>query len=166
MFKKIFSKATGEDLILELRKKTFNESKADSIVEHVNINSVDNDGKSFLHHMCSENRTEQIRWLIKQGIDKELQDYYDETALTLTLKNDSFDSFKFSQNRKPSSLSENCFTRILYFWRNVDSPNETNLMGCFSMLLYDRFSVVARFKPVENDSCQHLLIFSSRRNSL
>lgn len=94
MFGNLFSKSTVEDLLNELRSNNFNESKADKIIEHININAVDNDGKSLLHHMCVENRIEPIRWLIKKGIDKELHDYYDESAITLAVKNKSLESFE------------------------------------------------------------------------
>jgi len=88
-----FSKPTSEDLLNELQKETFNESKANSILEHVDINAIDNDGKTFLHHVCFENIDEPIRWLAKNGIDKDIEDYDGETALTLAIKNNCFESF-------------------------------------------------------------------------
>ncbi len=93
MFENLFSKPTNADLLKILKKSPFNEKKANSILEHVNINSVDNEGKTFLHHLCTENITEPLNWLVKQGINKELADYYDNTALNLAISTGSFDSF-------------------------------------------------------------------------
>lgn len=93
MLKSFFSKPTSEDLLKELQKESFNESKADSILEHVDINAVDNDGKTFLHHVCFRNIVEPIRWLVRNGIEKEVEDYYGETALSLAIKEKSFEAF-------------------------------------------------------------------------
>lgn len=93
MLRNLFSKPTGEDLFKELQKESFNESKANSILEHVDINSIDNDGKTFLHHVCYENIHLPIRWLVKNGIDKDTEDYDGNTALLIALKNDCFESY-------------------------------------------------------------------------
>ena len=93
MFNNLFSKPTTGDLLKVLQKEPFNESKADSILEHVKINSLDNNGKTFLHHLCSEDIVEPINWLVKNGIDKEIEDYYDDSALNTAIKSDSFNAF-------------------------------------------------------------------------
>ena len=89
MFENLFSKPTTADLLKLLKKSPFNEKKANSILEHVNINSVDNEGKTFLHHICTDNITEPLSWLIDKGINKELADYYDNTALNLAINSES-----------------------------------------------------------------------------
>ena len=93
MFGNFFSKPTTEDLLKVLYKDSFDESDASSMLESVDINAVDNDGKSFLHLLCIDNKIEPLSWLVKNGINKELEDYYDETALALAIKNKSFDAF-------------------------------------------------------------------------
>jgi len=93
MFQNLFSKPTTADLLKILKKTPFNEKKANSILEHVNINALDNEGKTFLHHICDEDITEPISWLVKQGINKEISDYYDNTALNIAINNDCDDCF-------------------------------------------------------------------------
>lgn len=93
MFGNIFSKPTTEDLLKLLKKEPFDESKADSILEDVKINALDSEGKSFLHHLCIENIDEPIKWLVKNGINKEIEDYYGDSALHLAIKNDSNKAF-------------------------------------------------------------------------
>ena len=108
MFKSLFSKPTPEELLKVLRKESFDMTKADTILESIDINSVDTEGKSFLHHLCIENIGEPIEWLVKNGIDKELEDYYNNTALKFTIQYES----------------TNAFTKLLESGVDVDKQNK------------------------------------------
>ena len=138
MFENLFSKPTTEDLLKVIMKEPFKESKANTILETIDINSIDNDGKSFLHHVCSENISEPIKWLVKNGINKELEDYYDESALMSAIKNDSFKSFNIllesgydvdKQDRNGRTILQNSllcsdlkfFKKIVNYTKNIDN---------------------------------------------
>jgi len=99
MFGNLFSKPTKEDLLKILKKTPFNSKKADSMLEDIDINAVDNEGKTFLHQLCIENITESLPWLVQNGINKELADYYDNTAMQLCLNNNSFEAFEVLLNQ-------------------------------------------------------------------
>lgn len=93
MFKSLFSDPTSEDLVNEVQKESFTESDADSILEYIDINAIDNEGKTFLHHACFSNKVKPIQWLIRKGIDKDIEDYNGETPLIMSIKNGCFESF-------------------------------------------------------------------------
>jgi len=159
MFGKLFSKPTTEDLLKILRKEPFNEDKADDILESVNINSLDNDGKSFLHHVCIEDISEPIKWLVKNGIDKELMDYYDETALTLAIKNESNKAFMKllesgfdvdKQNRNGRTIVQDSltfpdlrfYTRIKEFSKNINNIDKNGRNILFDAVATGNYDII------------------------
>lgn len=152
MFQSLFSKSTTEDLLKLLKKEPFDESKANAILESVDINSLDNDGKSFLHHLCIENISEPIQWLVKNGINKELEDYYDDSALTLAMKYNSTKAFikllelgydVDKQNRRGRTLLQDAlFYENLEYFNQIKnySKNINNIDQDGKNILFDAVS--------------------------
>ncbi len=85
MIGKLFKK-TADDLIEEIKSKNFNESKADSILEHININHTNQNLQNFLHIAALENNHKAIAWLLKNGINVRDVDGEGQTALLIACK--------------------------------------------------------------------------------
>ena len=45
-----------------------------------NVNSIDNDGKTALHYAYESGDDDMIEYLIKNGLDESLLDYFGKTA--------------------------------------------------------------------------------------
>ncbi|WP_421716594.1 ankyrin repeat domain-containing protein [Arcobacter arenosus] len=86
MIKKLFKKATIDDLLKELKSSTFKEDKVNSMLEHLNINHVNQNNENFLHLMILNNKIESAKWLVKNGIDINYQDSKGNSPLMLACK--------------------------------------------------------------------------------
>jgi len=86
MIKKLFKKATIDDLLKELKSSTFKEDKVDSMLEHLNINHINQNNENFLHLMILDNKIESAKWLVKKGIDINYQDSKGNSPLMLASK--------------------------------------------------------------------------------
>ncbi len=87
MIKKLFKKATIDDLLKELKSSTFKEDKVNSMLEHLNINHINQNNENFLHLMILDNKIESAKWLVKRGIDINYQDSKGNSPLMLASKN-------------------------------------------------------------------------------
>ncbi|RXK05334.1 ankyrin repeat domain-containing protein [Halarcobacter bivalviorum] len=85
MIGKLFKK-TADDLIEEIKSKDFNESKADSILEHININHTNQNLQNFLHIATLENKPKAVKWLLKNKINVREVDGEGQTALLIASK--------------------------------------------------------------------------------
>ena len=85
MIGKLFKK-TADDLIEEIKKKDFNESKADSILEDININHTNQNLQNFLHIATLANKPKAVKWLLKNGINIRDVDGEGQTALLIACK--------------------------------------------------------------------------------
>lgn len=85
MIGKLFKK-TADDLIEEIKKKVFNESKADSILEDININHTNQNLQNFLHIATLANKPKAVKWLLKNGINIRDVDGEGQTALLIACK--------------------------------------------------------------------------------
>jgi len=86
MIKKLFKKATIDDLLKELKSSTFKEDKVNSMLEHLNINHINQNNENFLHLMILDNKIESAKWLVKRGIDINYQDSKGNSPLLLASK--------------------------------------------------------------------------------
>lgn len=81
-----FFKKTADDLIEEIKNKDFDKSKADSILEHVNINHTNQNLQNFLHIAVLQNNHKAVKWLLKKGINVRDIDGEGQTALLIASK--------------------------------------------------------------------------------
>ncbi len=86
MIKKLFKKPNIDDLLKELKSSTFKESKVNSMIEHININHLNQNNENFLHIMILNNKIESVKWLEKKGIKLNSQDSKGNTPLMLASK--------------------------------------------------------------------------------
>lgn len=86
MLGKLFKKPTPNDMLDALNSRTFDENKANSILEEVDINYKNQDGQNFLHLIIPKNKNESVIWLIKNNIDINSTDAHGETALMIACK--------------------------------------------------------------------------------
>lgn len=86
MLGNLFKKVTSEDIVESLKSTTFKESKLNSMIEHININTKNQDLQNFLHTIIPENRIESVKWLIKKGINVNTTDNIGQTPIMLAAK--------------------------------------------------------------------------------
>lgn len=92
MLNKLFKKTTPDDLIEELKNKSFNESKVDSMLKQLDINYKNQNLENFLHLIVPENRIESVKWLVKNRINPNEVDGFGRTALIIASKFGYLDS--------------------------------------------------------------------------
>lgn len=86
MISNIFKKPNPDDLLKELRSTNFNENRVNSILQHININHINQNEENFLHITIIENKIESVKWLIKNGINFNAKDFAGITPLMLACK--------------------------------------------------------------------------------
>lgn len=107
MLTKLFKKITIDDLIDELKDKSFNESKVDSMLKSLDINHKNQNLENLLHIIVPENRIESVKWLIKNGIDFDATDANGITALMLACKYGYIDSVEeLLKNTKQHNIED------------------------------------------------------------
>ncbi len=92
MLTNLFKKITVDDLVEELKSKSFNESKVDSMLKNLDINHKNQNLQNLLHIIVPINRIESVRWLIRNGIDFDAKDANGITPLMLACKHGFIDS--------------------------------------------------------------------------
>ena len=86
MISNIFKKPSVNDFLDELKSTSFKENKVNSMLNHIDINYTNQNQENFLHLIIIENRIESIKWLIKNGVDINAQDFSGITPLILACK--------------------------------------------------------------------------------
>jgi len=107
MIKKLFKKATIDDLLKELKSSTFKEDKVDSMLEHLNINHINQNNENFLHLMILNNKIESAKWLVKKGIDINYQDSKGNSPLMLASKDGFLSAIDLLLEKKADVNLEN-----------------------------------------------------------
>ncbi|PLY09812.1 MAG: hypothetical protein C0625_01040 [Arcobacter sp.] len=116
MIQRLFKKATADDLLDELKSKSFNESKVNSMLKDVDINHKNQDLQNFLHLIISENKIESVKCLLKNGIDYNLADSFGVTALMIAAQNGYLDAINelLRMNANVNDEDYNGYTPIEY----------------------------------------------------
>lgn len=84
---KSFKESNENDLLNELLKSVFVESNLEKMYnKKISLDWRDLNSFGFLHHCSQKNLLESIKWLIKKGIDIELENDDKETALFIAAK--------------------------------------------------------------------------------
>ncbi|MFA6788548.1 MAG: ankyrin repeat domain-containing protein [Arcobacteraceae bacterium] len=88
MLRLIKSKTSNNDtlhkeLIKELHQNVFDEKKIAKLLKNqtININAVDEKGKTLLFDLVKKRKLESVRFLIKQGLQVNAEDHYGKTIL-------------------------------------------------------------------------------------
>lgn len=92
MINKLFKKTSPEDVLAELKQKTFKEDKVSSMLNEIDINVKFSDGQNFLHKVVPHNNIESVKSLIKHGININEQNLDGNTALHLAAQHSFYDT--------------------------------------------------------------------------
>ena len=84
MINRLFKKVTPDDLLNQLKNKSFNEEKVESMLKTINVNHKNQKLQTFLHLIICEDRIESVRCLLKNNIDYNAIDSQGKTALMLS----------------------------------------------------------------------------------
>ena len=106
MIGNLFKKTTPNDILEQLKNKTFKEEKINSLLQEVDINLRFSDGENFLHKIVTHNNIESVKSLIKHKIDLNAQNLSGDTALHLAAKYNYVDTLS-------ALISANADTTIL-----------------------------------------------------
>ncbi len=82
----LFKKLSLTDILTELNKKKFEETKINKILKDININQKFNDGENFLHKVIPHNNIESVRALIAHRISINQANIYGDTALIIAAR--------------------------------------------------------------------------------
>ena len=105
MISKLFKKVTPDDLLNQLKSRSFNEEKVESILKIININHKNQELETFLHLIISENKIESVKCLLRNNIDYNAIDSKGETALMLSCKFGYMDAIK-ELLKKPVNIND------------------------------------------------------------
>ncbi len=83
MFKRIFKKATIEDLIDALDSNPLNEKNVQTLSQSINLNYINEKNQNLIHLMIPQNRVQSVKWLKTKGIDINMEDNEGNTPLSL-----------------------------------------------------------------------------------
>ena len=90
MFSRLFkkNKSTEEDFLKELLLENANNNKLDKLYKSLNIelNNLFYENENILHHCCKKNLYSSVLWLVKNGIDLEIENEKKETAIFYAIK--------------------------------------------------------------------------------
>ncbi len=86
MIRNLFKKITADDILEELIKSSFKESKIKSMLQHININHKNQNLQTFLHLIITQNRIESVRWLLENNINYNASDIFGDTPMILASK--------------------------------------------------------------------------------
>ncbi len=90
MFTKLFkkNKSTEEDLLKELLLENSNSNKLDKLFKNLNIelNNLFYENENILHYCCKKNLYSSVLWLVNNGIDIEIKNEKEETAIFYAIK--------------------------------------------------------------------------------
>lgn len=131
MLNKLFKKTTYEDIIEELKSTSFNESKVNSMLQHININQKNSELQNFLHIVIPDNLIESVKTLLKNGINYNAADSLGETPIMLAAK------YGHKQ----------IIDELLNAGANVNFENQNGYTAIEFAILNNHFSVFKQLKP-------------------
>ncbi|XPV69234.1 MAG: ankyrin repeat domain-containing protein [Halarcobacter sp.] len=131
MLTKLFKKTTYEDIVEELKSTNFNETKVNSMLQHININQKNSELQNFLHIVIPNNLIESVKSLLKNGINYNAADNSGETPIMLASK------YGYSE----------IVDELLKVGANVNFENQSGYTAIEFAILNNHFDVFKQLKP-------------------
>ncbi len=135
MIAKLFKKTTPDDLLNQLKSKSFNEEKVESILKTIDVNHKNQNLQTFLHLIISENRIESVKCLLKNNIDYNAIDSQGKTALMLSCQHGYLDAIK----------------ELLKKSVNVDIEDHNGITAIEYAIINNKYSAYKLLKPYIED---------------
>lgn len=155
MLDKLFKKPTADDLIEELKNKSFNESKVESIVKHLDINHINQNLENFLHIIVPLNRIESVKWLVQKGVNSDEADANGVTPLMLACQYGFIDSVM----------------ELLKTTKDIDKKDHDDFSAIEYAVINGRYNIYKKMRPLikdinrKNKKGQSLLHLAIKANS-
>jgi ankyrin repeat protein len=152
----MFKKSTLQDLLVELKKESFDETKVNNMLSHIDIKQKTQDGKTLLHQLANQNKVEAISWLIKKGVNINAVDNGGFTPLMIAAIGGSIDTVK----------------KLISLNANVDIINNQGKNALAESIIADKEEIFFMLKSLTKDlniidlKGQNLLFYAASNGNI